>query len=323
MDYVQLKGTGLTISKVCMGTMTFGGQVSEADSIRIIHKALDQGVNCVDTADIYYRGASEAVTGKALLGRRDRVILSTKVYNPMSDDLNDRGLNRSHIINALEQSLRRLQTDYIDIYYLHQPDRSTPLEETLEAMDTLVRSGKVRYVGVSNFSAWQISDLIAAANRGRWVPPVVTQNVYNLLTRGIEEELIPMAQEHGLGVIAYNPLMSGMLTGKHQKGKPAPGSRLADDQKYHDRYWSDENFDAAEELANIAGKIGLSLVELSFRWCMNQPGINAVLLGVSKIEHLEPNLSALLKPALPPEILAECDRVWRRMGVGTRFPYYR
>lgn len=323
MEYVRLKGTGLTVSKVCMGTMTFGGQVPEADAIRIIHQALDQGVNCVDTADIYYRGASEEVTGKALLGRRDRVILSTKVYNPMSDDLNDRGLNRSHILNALEQSLRRLQTDYIDIYYLHQPDSSTPLEETLETMDALVRSGKVRYVGVSNFSSWQISDLIAAAGRNHWTAPVVTQNVYNLLTRGIEEELIPMAQEHGLGVIAYNPLMSGMLTGKHQRGKPAPGSRLADDPKYHSRYWSDENFDAAEELEIIAKKIGLSLIELSFRWCVNQPGINAVLLGVSKPEHLEANLNAILKPELPPEILADCDRVWRRMGVGTRFPYYR
>ena len=179
MEYVHLKGTGLTVSKVCLGTMTFGGQVNEEDSIRIIHAGLEQGINFVDTADLYYQGQSELVTGKALKGRRDGVVLATKVFNPMSDDPNDRGLNRRHILDALDKSLKRLQTDYVDIYYLHQPDYRTPIQETLETMDSLVRSGKVRYIGVSNYAAWQISDLLACARENHWNPPVVTQNVYN------------------------------------------------------------------------------------------------------------------------------------------------
>ena len=323
LDYVHLKGTGLAVSKACLGTMTFGGQVNEADSIRIIHAALDCGINFVDTADLYYHGESETVTGKALLGRRENVILATKVFNPMSDDPNDRGLNRRHILDALDKSLRRLQTDYVDIYYLHQPDYRTPIAETLETMDTLVRSGKVRYIGVSNYASWQISDLLACARENHWNGPVVTQNVYNLLTRGIEEELIPQTQTHGLGVVVYNPLMSGLLTGKHAKGHPAEGTRLADNATYHDRYWSDENFDASEALAAVAREAGLTPAELALRWCANQEGINAVLIGVSKLSHLEPNLRAVLSDPLPRDVLEACDRVWNGMKVGTRFRYYR
>lgn len=323
MQYVTLKGTGLTVSKACLGTMTFGGQVSEKDSIRMIDAALDQGINFVDTADIYYNGASEVATGKALVGRRENVILATKVYNPMSADVNDRGLNRRHLIQGLEQSLRRLQTDYVDIYYLHQPDYQTPIEETLETMDTLVKSGKVRYVGVSNYAAWQISDLLAAAREFHWIMPSVTQNVYNLLTRGIEGELVPMAMHHNLGVIVYNPLMSGMLTGKHQKGHAVAGSRLAENAVYRKRYWSDENMDASLELADIAAAIGIKPAELALRWCANQPGINSVLIGVSKQEHLESNLEAVLAPPLPEDVLSACDTVWGHMSVGSRYCYYR
>lgn len=303
--------------------MTFGGQVSDEDSIRIIHAALDKGINFVDTADLYYHGQSETVTGKALKGRRDQVILATKVFNPMSDDPNDRGLNRRHILDALDKSLSRLQTDYVDIYYLHQPDYLTPIAETLETMDTLVRSGKVRYIGVSNYAAWQISDLLACAKENHWTPPVVTQNVYNLLTRGIEEELLPQARAHNLGVVVYNPLMSGLLTGKHAKGCPAAGSRLADNAMYNKRYWSDENFDAAQELAAIAGEAGLTPAELALRWCANQKGINAVLIGVSRLSHLDANLSAVLAQPLAPDVLEACDRISAKMQVGTRFRYYR
>lgn len=323
MEYVHLKGTGLRVSKACLGTMTFGGQVSEADSINIIHAALDLGINFVDTADLYYQGESEIVTGKALKGRRDQVVLATKVFNPMSADPNDRGLSRRHILDALDNSLRRLQTDYVDIYYLHQPDYLTPMEETLETMDCLVRSGKVRYIGVSNYASWQISDLLAIARENRIAAPVVTQNVYNLLTRGIEEELLPQAQAHNIGVVVYNPLMSGLLTGKHQKGHPAAGSRLADNAMYNARYWSDENFDASQELAKIAAEAGMTPAELALRWCANQQGINAVLLGVSKLSHLEPNLRAVLADPLPADVLETCDKVWSHMQVGTRFRYYR
>jgi len=323
MEYVNLRHTGLTISKACLGTMTFGGQVTESDSIRMIHMALDCGINFVDTADVYCGGASEVATGKALVGRRDRVILATKVFNPMSEDLNDRGLGRRHIIQGLENSLRRLQTDYVDIYYLHQPDYLTPIEETLETMDTLVRSGKVRYVGVSNYASWQISDLLSVAHKNHWTAPVVTQNVYNLLTRGIEDELVPMAQHHDMGIIIYNPLMSGMLTGKHKKGQAVAGSRLADNAVYRARYWSDENIDASIELEAIAAQIGITPTELALRWCSNQPQINSVLLGASKFEHLEQNLTYMLAPALPDNILDACNQVWNHMSVGSRYRYYR
>lgn len=323
MEYVYLTGTGLQASKACLGTMMFGDQVPEAESVRLIHASLDRGINFIDTADKYAGGASEEIVGKALAGRRENVILATKVFNPMSSDINDRGLSRRHILTALESSLRRLQTDYVDIYYLHEPDRLTPIEETLETMDTLVRSGKVRYVGVSNYAAWQVADLLSTAKANHWTPPVLTQNVYNLLTRGIESELVPMARSHAMGVIVFNPLMSGLLTGKHRKGSAVAGTRLADNAMYRARYWSDENLDAVEELCGIAKNAGLTPTQLALRWCANQPGITSVLLGASQEKHLEENLNAILAPKLPEDVLRACDSVWSHMSVGTRYAYYR
>ncbi len=323
MDYVKLTGTGLKVSKVCLGTMTFGEQVNEADSIRIIHEALDRGINFVDTADKYYDGLSETITGKALKDRRDQVILATKVCNPMGDGPNDRGLNRRHILNALENSLNRLQTDYVDIYYLHKPDYDTPIEETLQTMDGLVRAGKVRYIGVSNYAAWQVSDLLATAKINGWIAPVVTQNVYNLLTRGIEEELLRQTKEHGLGVVVYNALMSGLLTGKHSQGEPEAGTRLADNPMYKDRYWSEENVQAAKQLEAIAKAHNLTPAELALRWTANQPGVTSVLLGVSKLKHLDQNLEALLAAPLEEEILDACTEIWEGLSLGSRFKYYR
>lgn len=323
MKYVNLPGTGLTVSKVCLGTMTFGDQVAENDATAIIHQALDSGVNFVDTADQYVKGLSEEITGRALAGRRDKVILATKVFNPTSPDPNDRGHSRRHIINAIDASLRRLGTDYVDIYYLHSPDHVTPFEETLQTMDMLVNQGKIRYVGVSNYAAWEVSDLLAIARLNGYQAPVITQNVYNLLTRGIESELLPQTAKHNLGVIVYNVLMGGLLTGKHSKGAPAAGSRMADNKMYSDRYWSDENFDAASALASVAEGAGLSPADLAMRWAANQPGITSVLLGVSKIGHLEANLAALLADPLPADVLASCDEIWAGLSVGSRFKYYR
>ncbi len=323
MKYVNLPGTGLTVSKVCLGTMTFGDQVAENDATAIIHQALDSGVNFVDTADQYVKGLSEEITGRALTGRRDKVILATKVFNPTSPDPNDRGHSRRHIINAIDASLRRLGTDYVDIYYLHSPDHVTPFEETLQTMDMLLHQGKIRYVGVSNYAAWEVSDLLAIARLNGYQAPVITQNVYNLLTRGIETELLPQTAKHNLGVIVYNVLMGGLLTGKHSKGAPAAGSRMADNKMYSDRYWSDENFDAASALASVAEGAGLSPADLAMRWAANQPGITSVLLGVSKIGHLEANLAALLADPLPADVLAACDEIWAGLSVGSRFKYYR
>lgn len=323
MEYVNLRGTGLSVSKACLGSMTFGGQLSEPDSIRVIHTAMERGINFIDTADVYCDGASEVAVGKALNGRRDSVVLATKVGLPTGGGANSRGLSRLHIISGLEASLRRLGTDYVDLYYLHQPDPFTPIEEILQTMDGLVRSGKIRYIGVSNYSAWQIADLASTAKEYHFVLPTVTQNVYNLLTRGIEAELVPMVQAHSMGLIVYNPLMSGLLTGKHHKGAAVPGSRLADNDVYRKRYWSDENLDACEELASIAAEAGMRPAELALRWCANQPMVNAVLMGVSKLSHLESNLAPLLAPALPGNVSAACDKVWSHMSVGTRYCYYR
>ncbi len=323
MKYVNLPGTGLTISKVCLGTMTFGDQVLEKDAIAIVHQALDAGVNFVDTADQYVKGVSEEITGRALAGRRDKVVLATKVFNPMSPDPNDRGHSRRHILNAVEASLKRLGTDYLDLYYLHSPDMQTPFEETLQTMDMLVRQGKIRYVGVSNYAAWQVSDLLAIARLNGYQAPVITQNVYNLLTRGIESELLPQTQMHKLGVIVYNVLMAGLLTGKHQTGTAVEGSRLAKNKMYIDRYWSEENLAAAARLAAIAEGCGLAPADLAQRWVANQPGITSVLLGVSKISHLTANLQSLLGDPLPDDVLAACDEVWNDMRIGSRFAYYR
>lgn len=324
MIYVNMPGTGLVVSRACLGTMTFGGQVSEQDALRIVQSAQNMGINYIDTADVYTKGESERITGKAIHAQRDKWVLESKVCNATSADPNDNGLSRRHIIKAVEDSLVRLNTDYIDVYYLHRPDHRTPLEETMEAMNSLIRSGKIRYTGISNFSAWTIADILALCAQRLLTAPVINQTVYNLLARGIESELIPFAQAHEMGVMVYNPLASGMLTGKFKKGDaPLPGTRLATSKLYSDRYWCDENLDATEAYAQIAREAGISLIEMAMRFCANRPGINCVLVGVSKIEQLEQNVQAVLKDALPQDVLEKIDCVYGKLPVGSRFQYFR
>ncbi|MEG1516521.1 MAG: aldo/keto reductase [Clostridia bacterium] len=284
MKYVDMPGTGLNVSKVCLGTMTFGGQVGEADSIKIIRTALDMGINFVDTADIYTKSESERIVGEALKGRRDNVM---------------------------------------DIYYLHRPDDHTPLEETMSTMNDLVRAGKVRYVGISNYPAWMVTDILAICDKRSYAPVVVNQEVYNMVTRGIEDELVPMATRHDMGLIVYNPLASGLLTGKHKNGVLAAGSRLAESKLYNGRYWNTANAQATERLMEIAEKEGMSLVELAFRWCSNRPHVDSVLVGVSKLEQLEQNIDYVLGQPLDAACEAACDQVWADLPIGTRFKYFR
>jgi aryl-alcohol dehydrogenase-like predicted oxidoreductase len=322
MKYNKLPGTSLLISELSLGTMMFGGQTSQADSLKILDEAFHAGINLWDTANMYTDGESERIVGKAMKGRRDDIILATKVFHPMGEKRNDRGLSRRAILSALEASLRRLDTDYIDLYYLHAPDNDTGIEETMQTMDTLVKSGKIRYVGISNYAAWQIADILALCDKRGYVPPIITQNVYNLITRGVETELIPFIQAHGLGMTAYNPIAGGLLTGKHQAGKPAEDTRFGSNQIYYNRYWSDENFAAVDKLAHIAKQAGISLLELSMKWCLSRPGVVTVITGVSKLPQLSQNIAAIQGEALGEDTQKACDEVWRGLA-GTRFAYNR
>jgi aryl-alcohol dehydrogenase-like predicted oxidoreductase len=323
MEYRTLTGTGATVSRVCLGTMTFGSQVDEADSIRMVHRALDAGVNFIDTADVYNQGLSETITGKALKGKRDEVVLASKVGNPVGPhELKDLGLTRWHIIHGVEASLKRLQTECLDIYYLHRPDYNTPLEESLAAFDQLVRQGKVMYVGISNYASWQICHALSLCDQNRFPPPVVTQVPYNLLTRGIEQELLPLCREFGIGVTVYNPLAAGLLTGKHDfTGPPTQGTRFQLDPQYFDRYWTDSHFEGATKLMEIAEQAGVKPTALAFQWLAGQEIVDAILVGASRMEHLEENLFAW-QGTLDEDTLEACDRVWERIR-GDSFRYNR
>lgn len=317
-----LPTTGVRLSQLTLGTMMFGGQTSEADSLNIMDLALDSGINSIDTASMYTDGESERIVGKALKGRRDKVILATKVAAAFSEDPNDQGLSRRSILASAERSLKHLQTDYIDLFYLHRPDYQTSLDESLYAMDMLVRSGKVRYPAISNFAAWQAGDVMHISERRGYAPPVVSQNVYNLLTRGLESEFLPYAKAHPIGLAIYNPIAGGLLAGKHQAGAPRNDTRFAQNKMYYDRYWSQENFDAVEKLKGIAAQAGISLLELSYRWVAQHPQVTTIISGVSRLEQLEQNLKLLDGPALSEDTLSACDDVWHGLA-GTRFKYNR
>jgi aryl-alcohol dehydrogenase-like predicted oxidoreductase len=327
LEYQTLRGTGITVSRVSLGTMTFGAQVDEATSIRMVHMAIDAGINFIDTADVYVGGVSEQIVGKALQGRRDKVVLASKVCNFSGEDrIKDAGLHRWHVIRGVEASLKRLGTDCLDICYLHKPDRGTPIEETLAALDTLVQQGKVVYVGMSNYAAWQICEALWKSSANRWPPPVVTQVPYNLLTRGIEQELVPFSRAMNVGITVYNPLAGGLLTGKHSKREgPEEGTRFALNKEYYGRYWLDSNLSAVEELSGIAQGAGLSLTGLAFQWLLSQEHVDSVILGVTKFEHLKENtLAAQLfaEGKLDEDTLKACDEVWNKLR-GDYFRYNR
>jgi aryl-alcohol dehydrogenase-like predicted oxidoreductase len=322
MQYVYFTGTRLRVSVLSLGTMMFGGQTNEAESLAIMNYAFEHGINLFDTANGYAKGGSEKIVGKGLKGRRDKIILATKVFAQMGEDPNDSGLSRRNILNALEASLKRLDTDYIDIYYLHSPDYQTSLDETLDTMSCLVRAGKVRYLGVSNYAAWQIADILALCDKRGYIAPIITQNVYNAITRGIEAELIPFLKAHGMNLTVYNPIAAGLLAGKHKPGKPAEDTRFALNKMYADRYWSDENFAAVEKLIHLAEENGMSILQLAMKWCAAQKQVSSIITGVSRLSQIEQNIASLEGAPLSSEVLARCDEVWRSLA-GTRFTYNR
>jgi aryl-alcohol dehydrogenase-like predicted oxidoreductase len=240
----------------------------------------------------------------------------------MGKDPNDAGLSRRNILSAVEASLKRLDTDYIDIYYMHAPDYNTDIEESLDAMDSLVRAGKIRYIAVSNYAAWQMADILHICDKRGYAGPVISQNVYNLITRGLESELAPFLKEHKIGMAIYNPIAGGFLAGKHKPGKPAENTRFANNQNYYERYWSDENFRAVEKLAETASQHGMSILELSMKWCAAQPAVTSIISGVSRIEQIRQNIASLEGELPGKEALDACDEVWRSLA-GTRFTYNR
>ena len=300
----KLGKTGLTVSRLALGTMTFGLQSDEETSRAILDTAADAGINFIDTADVYPLGGglatvgrTEEIIGRWLKGKREHFILATKCVGRVGAAPWDQGASRKHILDAIEASLRRLDTDYIDLYQLHSDDTSTRLDETLEALDAIVRAGKVRYIGVSNFLAYRLSRALGRADVRNLTRFVSVQPRYNLLFREIERELLPLAQEEGLGVIPYNPLAGGLLTGKHNRADgPTAGTRFtlgAAAERYQERYWHDREFNTVEELRSVADAAGLSLTTLALAWVLANPIITAPIIGASRPEQLTDSLRAI------------------------------
>ena len=316
MEYKTLGRTGLKVSEICLGTMTFGEQVPEDQAKQITARALEAGVNFFDTADVYVEGRSEEIVGRALKGQRDGIVLATKVANKVGPGINDQGLSRKHVMQGIEASLRRLATDYIDLYYVHLPDYNTPIDETLRALDDLVHQGKVRYIACSNFRAWQLCKALWASDMNGWARFDCIQPPYNLITRDIEYELLPLCESEGIGVCVYNPLAAGLLTGKHDPTKPpAQGTRFTLDsigRMYYERYWSEENFEALSRLSQIADEHGRNLTQFALAWVLSCDAVTSAICGCTSMEHLEINLAASgIK--LSEEELKACDGVWDQL----------
>jgi aryl-alcohol dehydrogenase-like predicted oxidoreductase len=317
MQTTTLGATGLKISRLVLGTMTFGLQTDEATSFSILDVAAEGGVTVLDAADVYpvggglpTAGRTEEILGRWLKGKRDRFIVATKAVGKVGPSPWDQGASRKHLLDAIEGSLRRLGTDYVDLYQLHSDDQTTPLEETVEALDSIVRSGKARYIGVSNFLAYRLAKALGQQDARRLTRFVSVQPRYNLLFREIERELLPLAREEGLAVIPYNPLAGGFLTGKHRRDTgPTPGTRFtlgSVAERYQDRYWHERAFDTVEALRPLVADHGLSLTAAALAWVGAQPGITAPIVGASHPEQLRETLKAF-DTKLAPELAQKLD----------------
>jgi 1-deoxyxylulose-5-phosphate synthase len=299
--------TGLVVSRLALGTMTFGLQTDEATSHRILAKAADAGINFLDTADAYPLGGTVETTGRTeeIIGRwlqaqgpvgRRRFVVATKAFNRVGPNPWDQGASRKHLLDAIDASLKRLQSDHVDLYQLHMDDRETPLDETLEALDVIVKSGRARYIGVSNFMAWRIARALGRSEVLRVAKFVSVQPRYSLLFREIERELLPMAAEEGLAVIPYNPLAGGLLTGKYVAGsRPTENARFTigtSGAMYQERYWNERSFATVTQLQKLAGEAGVPLATLAVAWVMANPAITAPLLGASRPEQLDATIAA-------------------------------
>lgn len=315
MEYRNLGGSDLKVSVLGLGCNNFGGRLDVEGSNRVIAKALDLGVTLFDTADSYPMGKfgmSEEVIGNALGQRRKDVVLVTKFGYPVNDPSRNPGGSRAYVVAAVEESLARLKTDWIDLYFYHKPDPKTPLEETIRALDDLIRAGKVRHIGCSNFSAAQVNDAMRIAKELGTHAVVSAQEQYSLLARDIEKEVIPVLREHGIGLLPFFPLASGILTGKYRKDQPPPaGSRLARAKPLADIFLTERNLGVAEGLAGFAERRGHRLIDLAFCWLLAQPPVASVIAGASTPAQVEQNLRAVGAWQLTDEDLAEADRLTR------------
>lgn len=331
MQFKKFSRTGITVSRLCLGTGTFGKQTDEAESFRILDKAAEAGVNFIDTADIYPGGgtlaevgSSEEITGRWLKGRRDQFILGTKGGGPMGTSAWDRGSSRKHLLDAIDASLRRLNTDYVDLYQVHMDDAETPLDETVEALDTIVRSGKARYIGVSNFLAYRLARAIGRQDTLRLARFVSAQPRYNLLFREIERELLPLAEEENLAIIPFNPLAGGLLSDRYRQDEKPDTGRFSPEvgqfgAMYMARYWHEREFETVGRLRQIAEETGEPLTKLAIAWNLANPAITSVILGASRIEQLTDTLAAA-DYRLEPDLKAKLDDLTAeyRRGDATR-----
>jgi aryl-alcohol dehydrogenase (NADP+) len=318
MRTVRLGRTGLKVAPICLGTMTFGRQADKATGHAILNTALEGGVNFIDSADVYPQGAEEVgrteeIVGTWLPAHRHEVVLATKCAGRMGPGANDAGTNRWHIMDAVQASLRRLRTDFIDLYQVHSFDPTTPIDETLRALDDLVHAGTVRYIGCSNFAAWQLAKALWTSDKLGIARFDSVQPRYNLIFREIERELLPLCADQGVGVIVYNPLGGGFLTGKHRPGEPTPGTRFALSEMYAQRYWNERNFQATEKLLAIADEHGIPAPTFAVAWTLANPAVTSAIVGASRPDQLADTLAAA-KVRLDPAALRACDDVAAALG---------
>ncbi len=307
MEYVTVGGTGVSVSPLCFGTMSFGSEADEATSAEMFARCRDAGINFFDTANAYGAGASETILGKLIAGSRDDIVITTKVFFPTGADVNAGGLSRRHINRAVEGSLRRLGTEWIDFYFVHSFDQRTPIEETLRALDDLRHQGKILYPAVSNWAAWQIATALGISAREQLARFELIQPMYNLVRRQAEVEILPLAQAANLGVISYSPLGGGLLTGKYGATRRPEAGRLMESQLYINRYSYDSDFATAEAFTEFAAAAGVAPATLAVAWAMSHPGITAPIIGARNLTQLEGSLAALdleMTPDLRAEISA-------------------
>ena len=301
MNYVNLGRSGLKVSRLCLGMMSFGTPdwrpwvLSETDSRPILQRALELGINFFDTADFYSLGVSEEVLGRAVrdFATRDRVVIATKVFYPLTDHPNAGGLSRKHILQAIDDSLRRLGTDYVDLYQIHRFDPETPIEETLEALHDVVRAGKARYIGASSMFAWQFARMLYTQRAHAWTPFVSMQNHYNLIYREEEREMHPLCRAEGIGLIPWSPLARGFLAGNRQRGRKDATLRESNDDYGHSLYYADADYDVADRVAEVAREKGVAPIQLALAWVLREPAVSAPIVSVTKLAQLEQLVAGL------------------------------
>ena len=311
MEYVRLGKTGIQVSRICLGVMTYGTPqwrpwvLDEEQSRPFLERALGHGINFFDTADMYSRGVSEEVLGRALRdfkAPRDQIVVATKAFFPIKDGPNTRGLSRKHLFDAIDGSLSRLGTDYVDLYQIHRFDPETPIEETLSALHDIVKAGKARYIGASSMAAWQFAKMLHVAERHGWTRFVTMQNHYNLVYREEEREMLPLCREEGIGVIPWSPLARGFLAGNRRKEDRGETSRAKTDDFAHNLYYSDDDFVVADRVVEVAGRLGVKPTQVALAWLLAQPAVTAPIVGASKLSHLDDAVGSLSIRLSPEDI---------------------